>query len=240
MSLSSPTCLYVEVRSRVEKNLPPTSTWRESSVQGSGCTLPLVTEFRRHSRGEPSFFVVKRITCYLELQAATVCSFFWLAEHSFGAAVTWLFPSAPVGITGRNQMCLDWLSVWFLCPLQHSIGECDTLLDYFIQKMGLKYRTYLEGRKVYGCQNCRSHLANSDGLISKVKQSWRSYCSAGIEYDLTWFYSSFKVNMGKRICFGMLWTFQRVQKKKNKWLQESIPSPRCSAVNATLKLVGDM
>lgn len=34
--------------------------------------------------------------------------------------------------------------------------------------MGLKYRTYLEGRKVYGCQNCRSHLANSDGLISKV------------------------------------------------------------------------
>lgn len=36
--------------------------------------------------------------------------------------------------------------------------------------MGLKYRTYLEGRKVYGCQNCRSHLANSDGLMSKQFQ----------------------------------------------------------------------
>lgn len=70
--------------------------------------------------------------------------------------------------------------------------------------MGLKYRTYLEGRKVYGCQNCRSHLANSDGLISKVNNLGGSYYSAGIEYDLTWFYSSFKANMGKRICFGTL------------------------------------
>jgi hypothetical protein len=55
------------------------------------------------------------------------------------------------------------LLVRFLFPTR----ECDTV-DYIFRKMGLKYRTYLEGRKVYGCQNCRSHLANSDGLISKV------------------------------------------------------------------------
>jgi hypothetical protein len=55
------------------------------------------------------------------------------------------------------------ITVRFLFPTR----ECDTV-DYIFRKMGLKYRTYLEGRKVYGCQNCRSHLANSDGLISKV------------------------------------------------------------------------
>ncbi|CAO3643155.1 unnamed protein product [Cunninghamella blakesleeana] len=33
--------------------------------------------------------------------------------------------------------------------------------------MGLKYRQYLEGKQVYGCSKCHSHLATSDKIIGK-------------------------------------------------------------------------
>lgn len=36
------------------------------------------------------------------------------------------------------------------------------------KSMGLKYRDYLEGRKVYGCSHCRSHLSTSDKIMSKA------------------------------------------------------------------------
>ena len=34
--------------------------------------------------------------------------------------------------------------------------------------MGLTYNTYLEGNSVYGCKNCKAHLANNEDIISKV------------------------------------------------------------------------
>ncbi|OAD78502.1 hypothetical protein PHYBLDRAFT_107388 [Phycomyces blakesleeanus NRRL 1555(-)] len=33
--------------------------------------------------------------------------------------------------------------------------------------MGLKYREYLEGRRIYGCSKCRSHLTTGDRILSK-------------------------------------------------------------------------
>ncbi|KAG2224248.1 hypothetical protein INT45_000279 [Circinella minor] len=33
--------------------------------------------------------------------------------------------------------------------------------------MGLKYREYLNGKKVYGCSTCRSHLSTSDKVMSR-------------------------------------------------------------------------
>lgn len=34
--------------------------------------------------------------------------------------------------------------------------------------MGLTYNTYLDGNSVYGCKNCKAHLANNEDIISKV------------------------------------------------------------------------
>lgn len=35
--------------------------------------------------------------------------------------------------------------------------------------MGLTYNTYLDGKHVYGCKNCKSHLANHEDIISRVR-----------------------------------------------------------------------
>ncbi|KAI1403996.1 yippee [Hypoxylon fuscum] len=33
--------------------------------------------------------------------------------------------------------------------------------------MGLAYNTYLNSNKIYGCKNCKTHLANHDEIISR-------------------------------------------------------------------------
>jgi len=37
--------------------------------------------------------------------------------------------------------------------------------------MGLAYNTYLNSNKIYGCKNCKAHLANHDDIISRVSDS---------------------------------------------------------------------
>lgn len=37
--------------------------------------------------------------------------------------------------------------------------------------MGLTYNTYLDGKHIYGCKNCKAHLANHDDIISRVSPS---------------------------------------------------------------------
>ena len=34
--------------------------------------------------------------------------------------------------------------------------------------MGLKYNVYLDSSKIFGCKNCKTHLANYDDVISRV------------------------------------------------------------------------
>lgn len=34
--------------------------------------------------------------------------------------------------------------------------------------MGLVYNTYLNSNRIYGCKNCKAHLANHDDIISRV------------------------------------------------------------------------
>lgn len=34
--------------------------------------------------------------------------------------------------------------------------------------MGLRYNDYLTGNKIYGCKNCKTHLANHEDIISRV------------------------------------------------------------------------
>jgi hypothetical protein len=34
--------------------------------------------------------------------------------------------------------------------------------------MGLAYNIYLDSNKIYGCKNCKTHLANHDDIISRV------------------------------------------------------------------------
>lgn len=35
--------------------------------------------------------------------------------------------------------------------------------------MGLAYNTYLNSSKIYGCKNCKAHLANHEDIISRVR-----------------------------------------------------------------------
>jgi hypothetical protein len=35
--------------------------------------------------------------------------------------------------------------------------------------MGQERRVYLQGRKVYGCKLCRTHLSSVENLMSKVR-----------------------------------------------------------------------
>jgi hypothetical protein len=34
--------------------------------------------------------------------------------------------------------------------------------------MGLAYNVYLNSNKIYGCKNCKAHLANHEDIISRV------------------------------------------------------------------------
>ncbi|KAF0540172.1 Yippee/Mis18 [Gigaspora rosea] len=36
--------------------------------------------------------------------------------------------------------------------------------------MGLTYRTYLNGTRIFGCNKCRTHLSTTDSIISKAFQ----------------------------------------------------------------------
>ncbi len=35
--------------------------------------------------------------------------------------------------------------------------------------MGLSYNTYLNSNRIYGCKGCKSHLANHEDIISRVR-----------------------------------------------------------------------
>jgi hypothetical protein len=35
--------------------------------------------------------------------------------------------------------------------------------------MGLAYNTYLDSPRVYGCKQCKTHLANHEDIISRVR-----------------------------------------------------------------------
>lgn len=37
--------------------------------------------------------------------------------------------------------------------------------------MGLAYNVYLNSGKIYGCRNCKTHLANHEDIISRVSRS---------------------------------------------------------------------
>jgi len=48
-------------------------------------------------------------------------------------------------------------------------------------KMGLAYNVYLNAKRIYGCKNCKTHLADHDEIISRVSHTntdaLRTYCS---------------------------------------------------------------
>jgi hypothetical protein len=37
--------------------------------------------------------------------------------------------------------------------------------------MGLAYNVYLNGDRIVGCKQCKTHLANHDSIISRVRPS---------------------------------------------------------------------
>lgn len=37
--------------------------------------------------------------------------------------------------------------------------------------MGLAYNIYLDSNKIYGCKNCKTHLANHDDIMSRVRHT---------------------------------------------------------------------
>lgn len=37
--------------------------------------------------------------------------------------------------------------------------------------MGLKYNEYLDGNKIYGCQSCKTHLADHEEILSRVSNT---------------------------------------------------------------------
>lgn len=41
--------------------------------------------------------------------------------------------------------------------------------------MGLTYNVYLDAKRVYGCKNCKTHLADHDEIISRVRLLLRSH-----------------------------------------------------------------
>jgi len=34
--------------------------------------------------------------------------------------------------------------------------------------MGLSYNVYLDAKRIYGCKNCKTHLADYDEIVSRV------------------------------------------------------------------------
>lgn len=43
------------------------------------------------------------------------------------------------------------------------------LTDCTSTTMGLTYRVYLEGERIYGCANCKTHLATIHSMMSRVR-----------------------------------------------------------------------
>ena len=43
--------------------------------------------------------------------------------------------------------------------------------------MGLTYNTYLSSLKIYGCKNCKTHLADHDAIISRVRSFLQLPCA---------------------------------------------------------------
>ena len=37
------------------------------------------------------------------------------------------------------------------------------------EEMGLAYNVYLNAAKIYGCKSCKTHLADHDEIISRVR-----------------------------------------------------------------------
>lgn len=37
--------------------------------------------------------------------------------------------------------------------------------------MGLAYNVYLDGAKIYGCKNCKTHLSDHEDIISRVSHA---------------------------------------------------------------------
>lgn len=60
--------------------------------------------------------------------------------------------------------------------------------------MGLKYKTYLESSKVYGCKRCKTHLTSLESLISRVRQR------SCVALSLTEFRRSSTANMDVLSC----------------------------------------
>lgn len=46
--------------------------------------------------------------------------------------------------------------------------------------MGLSYNTYLNSNRIYGCQKCKTHLANHDEIVSRVRTAPHLPFSASI------------------------------------------------------------
>lgn len=44
-----------------------------------------------------------------------------------------------------------------------------TTAEADLATMGLAYNTYLNSNRVYGCKGCKTHLANHDDIISRVR-----------------------------------------------------------------------
>lgn len=40
--------------------------------------------------------------------------------------------------------------------------------------MGLAYNVYLNAKRIYGCKNCKTHLADHDEIISRVSHTRNS------------------------------------------------------------------
>jgi len=44
--------------------------------------------------------------------------------------------------------------------------------------MGLSYRRYLAGARVYGCLSCRTHLTTIHSMISRVRVAYHCLCGS--------------------------------------------------------------
>jgi len=42
--------------------------------------------------------------------------------------------------------------------------------------MGLAYNVYLNAKRIYGCKNCKTHLADHDEIISRVSRDALALC----------------------------------------------------------------
>ena len=45
-----------------------------------------------------------------------------------------------------------------------------------LSTMGLAYNVYLNAKRIYGCKNCKTHLADHDEIISRVSRDALALC----------------------------------------------------------------